>query len=58
MRVLLSLLLFLGPLSLVAGCGGGRPDPRANPDFDHAAFENVDDPGAMQALSEDAKMMQ
>ena len=52
MRILLTVLLLLLPLACNTGCGGGRPDPRANPDFDEAAYDDVD--AASDALFEEA----
>jgi hypothetical protein len=51
MRMLFVLLLSVVSLTWTAGCGG-RPDPRANPDFDQAAYDDVD--AASDALFEEA----
>jgi hypothetical protein len=55
MRILLALLFLIVPAVLTAGCGGGRVDPRANPDFDEAAYEDPSVSG--QRLAEDAAAM-
>jgi hypothetical protein len=51
MRILLMLVLLVVVLVTTPGCGGGRPDPRANPDFDEAAYQDPSLSG--QKLSED-----
>jgi predicted small lipoprotein YifL len=47
-RTLLTLVLLVAGFGL-AGCGG--PDPRDNPNFDQAAYDDVD--ASSKALSED-----
>ncbi len=52
MRMFCLLLACAFSLSWCIGCGGGRPDPRANPDFDQAGY---DDPSlGVQSLVEEA----
>lgn len=41
MRILMTLVLAFMPLVLFTGCGESRPDPRANPDFDEEAYNDV-----------------